>query len=166
MNRSKELRETIVKTLGAMCVRCGYSEDIRVLHVDHKEGNGWLERSVHRGASYYKFVAANLNSGNYQILCANCNIIKALDFDIGKRKDVLRQTKQKLYNTFAETKKENLSMAGRQILPLLPETIPNLVTLFSPIYTRKFIQDGIGWLIDTGLAKVQEDKLQRVSVSC
>ena len=74
--RRKELRLTIIKKLGGKCVRCGF-QDYRALQVDHKEGGGhrtWQEtRSPER---YYKNILENLESGNYQLLCANCNLIK------------------------------------------------------------------------------------------
>jgi hypothetical protein len=70
-------REDIVKKLGGKCIDCGYDKDIRALQIDHVHGNGNKERKEH-GSSYknLKHIAENISSGDYQVLCANCNCIK------------------------------------------------------------------------------------------
>lgn len=73
-------RQKILDTLGRRCVRCGYSEDSRALQIDHVRSNGAQERAeiVTRASSmqYYLHMLDNLHTGDYQILCANCNVIK------------------------------------------------------------------------------------------
>lgn len=76
----KKVRLQILKRINPLlnCQKCGYSSDIRVLHIDHINGNGNIERkSFKDGHSYYKHL---LNVENvteiYQLLCANCNWIK------------------------------------------------------------------------------------------
>lgn len=66
-------RHDIIKFLGGVCVRCGFS-DYRALQIDHKHGGGIHEhRALHRSA-FYKRVREHPE--DYQILCANCNWIK------------------------------------------------------------------------------------------
>jgi hypothetical protein len=73
-----KLRQQIVAALGGKCQRCGF-DDWRALQVDHINGGGTRHRgsyvSMHR---YYKDIlaSAQAQSGEYQLLCANCNQIK------------------------------------------------------------------------------------------
>lgn len=53
--------------------------DIRCLQIDHVNGNGNKEReSFFSTYQYYKFIYEKLLQGSkdYQLLCANCNLIK------------------------------------------------------------------------------------------
>ena len=71
-------RMAIITKLGGKCVRCGFA-DWRALQVDHVNGGGTKERrlavSMRR---YYKAIlaSAEAQTGEYQLLCANCNQIK------------------------------------------------------------------------------------------
>lgn len=72
-------RERIVKLLGNRCCRCGFS-DVRALQIDHVNGGGTRDRARLKGAiAYYIHIERNLNSGLYQLLCANCNWIKRVE---------------------------------------------------------------------------------------
>jgi hypothetical protein len=76
-----KLRRQLLQVLGGKCARCGF-EDFRALQVDHINGGGRQEivsfgNQMYR---YYKHILAEIEQGNrgkYQILCANCNLIKA-----------------------------------------------------------------------------------------
>lgn len=64
--------------LGNKCNYCGIS-DIRVLQIDHIEGNGIKDRKTKKGyitsqTIIYKKVLENPEK--FQLLCANCNWIK------------------------------------------------------------------------------------------
>lgn len=65
--------------LGGHCEACG-NNDSRVLQVDHRDGGGRHERrlKLNRNA---KAVAQKVfaESDRYQLLCANCNFIKAFE---------------------------------------------------------------------------------------
>lgn len=39
-----ERRNEIIRLLGSKCSRCGFSEDVRVLQIDHINGGGTEER--------------------------------------------------------------------------------------------------------------------------
>ena len=71
-------RMAIITKLGGKCVRCGFT-DWRALQVDHINGGGTKERrqaiSMRR---YYKAILASIEvqTGEYELLCANCNQIK------------------------------------------------------------------------------------------
>lgn len=74
------MRKGILQMLGNKCKNCGNSNKI-VLQIDHVNGGGGKERLIYGGNStnYYKHILKELKSGSkeYQLLCANCNIIKA-----------------------------------------------------------------------------------------
>lgn len=60
--------------LGYRCARCGYDEAPRAFQIDHVNGGG---RAEFRRIGYYKIVARVLRGEpGYQLLCANCNVIK------------------------------------------------------------------------------------------
>lgn len=72
----ESLRLKCVEGLGGRCVTCGYDADIRALQIDHVKGDGSEHRKKFSGGAYYLNVLKNLLSGRFQILCANCNMIK------------------------------------------------------------------------------------------
>lgn len=80
---NRNIRLFTIQLLGGKCVRCG-NTDIRVLQVDHINGDGAKHRkefnnkhSVLR-AVILKELKSNLIEAKkrYQLLCANCNWIK------------------------------------------------------------------------------------------
>lgn len=75
--RYSSLKDEVYQALGNICSRCGFN-DSRALQIDHVRGNGREDRkkffsSMYR---YYSHVLKLIDSGDYQILCANCNWIK------------------------------------------------------------------------------------------
>ncbi len=76
---------SVFTALGGKCSRCGLA-DWRVLQLDHVTGNGREERNA-RGASwkttsaYTRHILENLDS--YQLLCANCHVIKGIETATG-----------------------------------------------------------------------------------
>lgn len=72
----KQRRERAVATLGGRCIKCGFN-DIRALHIDHKNGGGSRERGKNNlgWARLYKKIMQG-GGRDYQLLCANCNMIK------------------------------------------------------------------------------------------
>ena len=79
--RVRRKRREILSLLGGKCVKCG-QEDWRVLHIDHINGGGLAERrsiTPFSPSSFHKVIIDSVGRGEkkYQILCANCNIIKA-----------------------------------------------------------------------------------------
>lgn len=68
-------RLELIKKFGGRCKKCGI-DDIRVLQVDHINGNGEIERKKFNSKTRYKMIMAD-DGSKYQLLCANCNIIKA-----------------------------------------------------------------------------------------
>ena len=61
------------------CVRCGFS-DIRALQIDHIKGDGNKDRKSWNSVTEYYYrilgMARKQAQEKYQILCANCNVIK------------------------------------------------------------------------------------------
>jgi hypothetical protein len=76
-SRSK-LRQQVIEALGGKCRQCGF-DDWRALQVDHINGGGTQHRRTYVSMyRYYKDIlaSAQAQSGEYQLLCANCNQIK------------------------------------------------------------------------------------------
>ncbi len=66
----------IVTALGGKCVRCSF-DDIRALQIDHVNGGGRQEEKLFKNTYQRdKYILEHVDSGHYQVLCANCNWIK------------------------------------------------------------------------------------------
>jgi hypothetical protein len=76
----------IFKTLGSKCNICGF-DDIRALCIDHINGGGLLERAKPKG-QYYVVICKKLRDSceDYQLLCANCNLIKKVERKEGRKR--------------------------------------------------------------------------------
>lgn len=75
-NYRVSLRLKIIEVLGGKCVKCGFT-DTRALQVDHVNGGGNRERvagKLNSVNALYRDVCTS--EGKYQLLCANCNVIK------------------------------------------------------------------------------------------
>ncbi len=79
--------------LGGKCNRCG-EPDCRVLQVDHVNGDGAIERGKYNNSythdlsnslRYREWFFSHLD--RYQLLCANCHVLKSLENDeLGRSK--------------------------------------------------------------------------------
>jgi hypothetical protein len=59
------------------CAVCGFS-DKRALQIDHINNDGNMDRRLHgSGLQFYMWLERNHYPAGYQVLCANCNAIKA-----------------------------------------------------------------------------------------
>lgn len=79
--KTKEFLTRIYTKLGSKCSSC-YFSDKRALQIDHVNGGGNIERRfLGNSTQYYLHVIKSIENGskNYQILCANCNIIQACE---------------------------------------------------------------------------------------
>lgn len=79
-------RAEIIASLGSVCVKCGYS-DVRALQIDHVNCDGYLDR--HRsGGSYYSYLLKQIQirPDDFQLLCANCHVIKTATEQAARRK--------------------------------------------------------------------------------
>ena len=76
-----ERRAAILEFFGPHCVRCGFS-DRRALQIDHVHGGGARERKG-KEMSYVIMEAITSDPREacrrYQVLCANCNVIKRIE---------------------------------------------------------------------------------------
>ena len=69
-------RREVLSRFGDKCTKCGFS-DWRALQIDHIHNNGYIERkSMTRKQYVNKLLTVDPKSGEYQLLCANCNWIK------------------------------------------------------------------------------------------
>lgn len=69
------LRDAALTMLGDQCTKCGFN-DKRALQMDHIMGGGNKHRkSLSSPTKYYKYVIED-NGNSFQLLCANCNMIK------------------------------------------------------------------------------------------
>lgn len=77
--RNITLRKKYLKMIhdyfGNKCMTCGFS-DARALQIDHVDGGGVKELKIAGGIQHYRNVLNSIDSGKFQLLCANCNWIK------------------------------------------------------------------------------------------
>lgn len=76
LEHKRARRRAILEHLGGKCARCGFS-DWRGLQIDHIGNGGCQHRKGFSNLwTYYKHILDHIGSGEYQVLCANCNQIK------------------------------------------------------------------------------------------
>ena len=72
------LHDKILNAFNNKCKKCGF-DDVRALQIDHVNGGGVKELGYKNRISrmpYYRKILREISSGKYQLLCANCNLIK------------------------------------------------------------------------------------------
>lgn len=98
LDKDRRKRRQVVAALGGKCAVCGY-DDVRALVLDHKNGDGDTDRkSV--GSKIARYYVAHLDEAaeKLQVLCANCNMIKAFDNnEHNKTRRVAAQTLKKMH---------------------------------------------------------------------
>lgn len=81
----RKQRQRAVASLGGRCVRCAYDVDDRALQLDHINSDGATVRATCSPNTILRSVL-NDDGTCYQLLCANCNAIKRIEYDErGKR---------------------------------------------------------------------------------
>ena len=74
INKEKVIKHYSNNTM--KCCHCGNS-DLRVLSIDHINGNGYEHRKkVHSGSPFYQWIIQNDYPKGFQVLCMNCQFIK------------------------------------------------------------------------------------------
>jgi hypothetical protein len=109
------LRKKALYILGEVCVICGKT-DIRYLQIDHIHGGGTKERLNSNYDNIYRKIILNPEKSKleYQLLCANHNIIKRIDtheYIFEKKMDclsIIRREQQKI------KREKVLSILGRK----------------------------------------------------
>lgn len=79
-NYRANIKKNIHEILGNKCIKCGFSDN-RALHIDHVHNDGYRD-PLKRGSTYYYLEvkkSALKKENKYQLLCANCNIIKMFE---------------------------------------------------------------------------------------
>jgi len=76
-------KSLVVDILGGACAYCGFA-DLRALQIDHINNDGYLTRRKHGRTStktIMKYIIEHPEEAKkrYQVLCANCNTIKAYE---------------------------------------------------------------------------------------
>lgn len=103
--QARRLRLTRAKVLhqyDMKCAECGYSGDHRALQVDHVDGSGAEERK-RMGKSPFKIMERALaEPENFQLLCANCNILKAYRNDEVESNQEISETIEYFLDLLAE----------------------------------------------------------------
>lgn len=74
----QRLRRAAIDGLGGRCMSCQYDTDYRALQIDHVNGDAPEDKKNRNilGALYRSIIADQ--TGKYQVLCANCNLIKRM----------------------------------------------------------------------------------------
>jgi len=86
--RLEQVRWKIINLLGNKCVKCGFP-DLRALQIDHVHGGGRREWREFNGCmKYFRHILEKIKDGSkdYQLLCANCNLIKKYENHEVRRK--------------------------------------------------------------------------------
>lgn len=75
----RKLRQSVLDKFGAACGQCGF-DDPRALQIDHVNNDGHRDEHKWRKdrVGHFKSVLKDVG-GKYQLLCANCNVIKAYE---------------------------------------------------------------------------------------
>ena len=81
---NRRIRSEVLERLGGICVKCGFT-DTRALQIDHIHGDGPADRK-NIGYSvvlhlYILKLPLEEAKEKYQVLCANCNVIKAREMN-------------------------------------------------------------------------------------
>ena len=79
-----KLRKRLIQKLGGKCSRCGIN-DWRVLQINHLNGGGRKEYTIKGCKKIYKEILNEERDGEFNLLCANCNIL--YEYEMGRRKD-------------------------------------------------------------------------------
>lgn len=73
------LRNALLEKFGNKCVKCDFL-DQRALHIDHVKGGGAKDKKRFScSRKYYTYLLNEGSKYDYQILCANCNMIKKFE---------------------------------------------------------------------------------------
>ena len=99
----EEFKKKVFDKLGTFCFNCGFN-DLRALHIDHVREDGNKERRLTKSSEGYIKYRRVLEdeSGKYQVLCANCNMIKSYKRIISGNKGENCVTKGKTINSRAD----------------------------------------------------------------
>ena len=76
LKRNAMIRQKVLGFLGGKCLECGTSDE-RVLVLDHIKGDGYKYKGNKRKSYNYHYNHLEEMKGVIQLLCCNCNIIKA-----------------------------------------------------------------------------------------
>lgn len=72
-------RQIVLNHYGARCACCGEGIE-RFLTVDHKHNDGNERRAIHgTGSAFYRHIIKNGFPSEFQILCFNCNLGRAMN---------------------------------------------------------------------------------------
>ena len=77
--RRQEIKLEIYSLLGNHCIKCGFN-DKRALEIDHKDPRMAKKEPLRcQSVTYYRRILERIKSGSkdYQLMCCNCNRIKA-----------------------------------------------------------------------------------------
>jgi hypothetical protein len=78
---NKSYLKELLEKMGGKCIKCGQS-DMRLLHVDHIQGQGYLEKEyfADKEKMYWFYLKYFSDESTFlQILCVNCNLARKMD---------------------------------------------------------------------------------------
>lgn len=120
-------REILLALLGGKCRECGFDNPL-ALQVDHVNGNGATERREITAAVRVLIRRVREHPDHYQLLCANCNVIKriALKEHVGGRVyDRVVMTERRPPDPYRERKRYRGAEERREaLLALVAERRP------------------------------------------
>ena len=82
LSKDNMKRVILIQALGGCCIKCGYTDDIRALQLDHINGDGYKDRKEKgKSGKVYRYYVNNIDEAKQflQVLCANCHAIKSIE---------------------------------------------------------------------------------------
>jgi len=175
----------VVERLGGKCVVCD-EIDIHVLHVDHKYGQGYLEKEYFESNDdMFKYYIMNWReeSKYIQVLCMNCNLKKRIENKETAGRPKLKELESYLLHETYDPKKltldeykkkqEYLTLQEKQLEVFLkdnPQFVPihkRMIRIYERIddflyrYSNKLLSlyEGLNWL-PTPYNKILKSKIK------
>ena len=75
-------RKKLLAIIGMECISCGYDKNTLALQLDHKKGDGKIDRQrFNSNTTMYRYYLKNEKEAKekLQTMCANCNMIKRFE---------------------------------------------------------------------------------------
>lgn len=130
------MRLELLEKLGGKCIICNET-DSRILHIDHKLGQGYLEKEYFKNNELmyeYYLKHFEVESKYIQILCFNCNIKKRIVNSETRGRPSLRAwVKLVLEYCAKETlveEEKRFCDENPQFIPILKRILPPLARFF------------------------------------
>lgn len=155
-------RVELIRRMGNKCAKCGET-DLKVLHVDHKFGQGYIENEIFGNTdNMYSYYLRYFNDESpfLQVLCMNCNIKKRIE----NKETAGRDSFQKLASYFSEPLLGGDIETTRKRLEDFPQFIPIMLRFARTGKNLIDVYSDYGWKeseSNVPLSKLSEEILKK-----